>query len=120
MDGNLTSEAALSALKSACVKKKYKSFKELVLGEHVVKKFNIVETTHGKRVRIETDQFYMYLPERFVTVLTEPVIEELNKSPKIMVYGGKDETERDRLILDFRDYSNLSAAFEDLLNEFND
>lgn len=119
MENNVTSEAALGALKSACVKKKYMSFKELLLGEHVVKKFSIVETTHGKRVRVETAHYYLYLPERFATVLTDPVIEELNKSPKIMVYGGKDETDRDRLILDFRDYSNLSEAFEDLLNEFN-
>lgn len=97
---------ALNALKSA-----YQSFKDLETGEYIVKHFTIIQTSHGQRVRIELDDKYMYLPERFVNTIG-PHIEVLNKSPKVMVYSGKDSSDRDRLILDFRGSSYFADLFE--------
>lgn len=114
MSYNQNESSALNALKLACIKKNFVSFKEINSGEYIVEKFTVVDTSHGKRVRIDLRDSYMYLPERFVGALTEPVLAELNKSPKVMVYGGKDSSNRDRLILDFREYS----YFAELLTDF--
>lgn len=96
---------ALSLLKEACLKKSFKSFNHLQPGEYIVSLFEKYETDHGERVRITIDDFYMYLPERFNKSLSQEVIDDLNKSPKIMVYGGKDVGAQNRLILDFKDAS---------------
>lgn len=106
---------ALGALKSACVKKQNESFKDLQPGEYLVYKFTEVSTTHGNRIRIDLLDTYMILPERFAKILTEPIIDDLNKSTKVMIYGGKDSSNRDRLILDFRDES----YFADLLSHYS-
>lgn len=55
----------------------------------------------------------MYLPERFNTALTQQAVDELNKNPKIMVYGGKDANAQNRLILDFKDASYYADLFPD-------
>lgn len=102
---------ALNALKTACSKKKYQSFKDLEPGEYIVNHFTIVETMNGTRLRIELDDKYMYLPERFVRTIG-PHIDVLNKSPKVMVFSGKDSSDRDRLILDFRGSSYFADIFE--------
>lgn len=95
---------SLSALKNACThKKSYKSFKDIPHGEYVIHRFSLAKTVHGKKVRIDLDDTYMYLPERFADALSESVIQELNLKPKIMVYEGKDAAQKDRLILDFKD-----------------
>lgn len=60
---------------------------------------------------VDMGNAYMYLPERY-TDLSEDKINTLNKTPKIMVYDGKDPADRDRLILDFRD---TQTYFADLL-----
>lgn len=104
----LTTESALSALKTACIKKTYKSFKDLQPGEYVVTNFCAVETKHGNRIRIVMNNSYMYLPDRFSETLTDDVIADLNASPKIMIYGGKDATDRNRLILDFEDVAYVA------------
>lgn len=93
--------SALDKLRAACTTKlTYKSFSSLTPGEYTVYEFSKVETKHGHRVRIMLDDYSMYLPERFL--LTDDEIAELNASPKIMVYGGKDASKKNRLILDFR------------------
>lgn len=102
---------ALTALQSACSKKTYQSFKDLEHGDYIVNHFTIIETTHGKRVRIDLDDKYMFLPERFVKSIG-PHIDVLNKSPKVMVYSGKDSSDRDRLILNFRGSSYFTDIFE--------
>lgn len=103
---------ALNQLKTLCVKKTFKSFKDLVPGEYIVNSFALVTTAYGDRVRISIDneKTYLYLPERFK--LDEAAIIELNSSPKIMVYGGKeDNSVKGRLILDFRDVEYLADQY---------
>lgn len=102
---------ALSALREACQKKSFKSFNNLQPGEYIVTNFESSETNHGQRIRITIEDFYMYLPERFNKKLTEEVLEELNKSPKIMIFSGKDASLQNRLVLDFKDASYYSEMF---------
>lgn len=104
--------SALAQLKSVCSKKTFKSFKELSPGEYIVNEFSLVETQHGKRVCISLDNgtTFMYLPPRFN--FNEAVIEELNSSPKIMIYGGKEGSSvQSRLILDFQEVAYLTDDF---------
>lgn len=116
MSDNANVIAALAALNSACVKKTYQSFKNLERGEYIVDRFSIVDTVHGQRVRIDMVDTYMLLPERFIKQLGEETIAALNQTPKIMVYGGKDTTNRDRLILEFRS----GAYFAEMFTDYNE
>ena len=88
--------SAMQALKTACQPKTFQSFKTLQTGEHIIRRFSIVTTTHGPRIRLDFDETYMYLPERFIQMLSPEAIEKLNESPKIMIYSGKDHENRDR------------------------
>lgn len=92
---------AIAALKSAFTPMNFKSFKHLPLGEYTVKSFNVVTTTYGSRVRIEIDDFYMYLPERAALKLNDKLIALLNENTVIMSYMGKDPEVQNRLLLDF-------------------
>lgn len=109
----MSSIIALNTLKVACAPKQFASFKDLSPGDYIVNKFSIVTSAYGDRVRIDLHDSYMYLPERYLKTLTEKVIEELNKSPKIMTYGGKDANNRNRLILDFNEVAYIAG---DILN----
>lgn len=97
--------SALEKLKAACAKKSqpakpYKSFSALPPGEYAVYEFSKIETKHGQRIRITLRDSYMYLPER--CILDDADIKELNSvPPRMMVYGGKEASEKNRLILDF-------------------
>lgn len=102
---------ALSVLKEFCLKKTFKSFKDLPPGEYIVSLFEKSTSNHGERVKITINDFYMYLPERFN--FTEKQLEELNETPKIMVYGGKDSTAQNRLILDFKDASYFTEMLQE-------
>lgn len=111
MSDNENLKAAMDALNMACTKKTYQSFKNLQPGEYIVHQFSIVDTAHGKRVRIDLLESYMLLPERFIHQLGPEKISVLNKAQKIMVYGGKDSSDRDRLILGFRSDAYYAEMF---------
>lgn len=106
----------MEALKAACVKKSFKGFKELAPGEYIVRNFQLASSKYGPRVRIDLDDFYMYLPERFATALTPSRIEELNKAPKIMVFSGKDPLNKERLLLEFHDVEVFTKSVFSGLN----
>lgn len=113
---------AIEVLKTACVSKPFKSFKNLPKGDFVVHEFERVTTDHGERIRVELAEYIVYLPERFSKALTEEVIVELNKSTVIMSFSGKDPEAGNRLLLDFDiirtdDAGEISAA--SVLNEQN-
>lgn len=51
---------------SVCVNNKpYRSFKNLTIGEHIIKNFYRVNAKIGVRIRIETSQSSLFLPEQF-------------------------------------------------------
>lgn len=90
---------AIKSLKTACQAKNFHSFRNLAPGDYVVHRFTLVQTTHGQRIRVDFEETYMYLPERFAQILTPEKIETLNSSltPKLMmIFGGKDRDNRDR------------------------
>lgn len=91
--------SGIANLKSSCVNKPIQSFQNLTIGEHFVLNFQRVKTQFGKKIKIELTDSVMFLPERFQ--LSNEALENLNKSTVIMVYGGKDATNKNRLILDF-------------------
>lgn len=106
---------ALDQLRTLCTKKsssKKKSFNDLAPGEYIVRNFALVTTKYGNRVRISIDNggTFLYLPERFN--MNEAAIAELNVSPKIMIFGGKEGNSiQSRLILDFKDVDYLADQF---------
>lgn len=82
----------------------YISFDSLSIGEYKVHKFSFVESTYGRRIRIELDHGYMFLPRRYMDLVTTQVMHQLNKTaPKIMKYGGKDAELKDMLLISFED-----------------
>lgn len=100
--------SALDCLKAACEKKPFRSFDDLMPGEYIINEFSQVDTQYGNRLRIsmENGTVFMFLPERFN--MDEEGIKELNSSPKIMVYRGKDVKAKNRLLLDFQDLQDLA------------
>lgn len=96
-----TAESVLNDLKSAS--RTYLSFKNIPPGEYIVNSFSIVESGYGSRVRIDIADNFMFLPERYSKIITAEKIDALNLTQKVMVYGGKDSSHQNRLILDFRD-----------------
>lgn len=111
MSVNESAQSALITLNTACGKKAYQSFKDLAVGEYIVNHFSICNTTYGDRIQIELDDKYMILPERFAKKLDQDKIDALNRTPKIMVYSGKDSNYQNRLILEFRDSSYYAEMF---------
>lgn len=113
MANKSTSATSMAALQSACEQKNFQSFKNLKIGEYYVKKFIRVETQHGKRVQIElATGEYMFLPERYLSTLTDEICADLSKAPKIMTYSGKDPNNGNRLILDFKAVEYFADFFE--------
>lgn len=111
MTANESAQSALIALNTACGRKVYQSFKDLAIGEYIVNHFRIFDTKYGVRIQIELDDKYKILPERFAKNLDQEKIDVLNRSPKIMVYSGKDPNYQNRLILEFRDSSYYAEMF---------
>lgn len=92
----------MEALKSAS--RPYISFDNLEIGEYKVNKFSFVESTYGRRIRIELDTGYMFLPRRYMDLVSNQDLQLLNKSaPKIMQFDGKDEGQQNMLKIAFRD-----------------
>lgn len=88
--------SALETLRISCAKRAYKSFKDLDNGEYIIRSFCRTDSTHGPRIRIDLDDSYMLLPARISSKLDDNAIKELNETPKIMHYQGKDKTDKDR------------------------
>ena len=59
----------------------------------------------GRRLRAETKDFIITLPERFINNLTDEILADLNKERYVMTYKGKDETKHNMVLLDFEKIS---------------
>lgn len=93
--------SAINILKSACANKPIVSFKNLAIGNYVVMNFRRVNTKFGERIRIETIDSTIFLPDRFSSLLNAEHIAQLNTSLVIMSYKGVDSENNNRVILDF-------------------
>lgn len=114
-ENNVTSSAALNALKVACSRKNFVSFKDLSPGEYIVNNFSIVDTTYGERLRVEMSNAFMFLPQCVLKQLNRELIDDLNKSPKVMVYKGKDVDNHNAIMLDFNEVSYFDNEMFGLL-----
>lgn len=89
-------------LKSACVNKPFKSFKNLKTGSYYVQGFQRAHTSYGDRIRVELFDCFVYLPTRFSKILNNKDVSELNECiDVVMTYTGRDSDSQDRLLLDF-------------------
>lgn len=102
--------SAMEKLRAACQKKTFKSFKSMEVGQYFIDRFSLVETVYGKRVRVDMEESYMFLPERIFKLVTEADIDELNSAtPKIMIFSGRDGGDQSRILLDFVDIPSLDV-----------
>lgn len=92
---------AIKALKAASAPVNYKSFEELEIGDYIARRFTIVNSQFGPRVRVSIKDFYIFLPERFAEELNEKRIEILNNNLVMLKYMGKDIDNHNRLLIDF-------------------
>lgn len=81
----------MEALLESCAVRSYKSFADLKVGDYPVRKFGFADTKHGKRLRVDLTDFYVFLPERFQIENFPPSrIEELNSTDIILEFKGKE------------------------------
>lgn len=107
----------MEALKQACKVQTFKSFENIVPGEYRVQEFAFVETKFGRKIKVETETFYCFLPTRFLVFInTSEHIDELNSNPQVMIYKGKDVQRKNRLVLDFQPVADSQWEFNDFLN----
>lgn len=79
------------------------SFKDLQIGDYLVTEFKLVETKNfGLRLTVILEGRQVFLPKRFAKDITPEIVADLNKTPKIMSYIGRDEKRMNMVILDFK------------------
>lgn len=81
---------------------RYANFNDLKLGDYAVRKFSVAPTKQGDRIRVDLDEYFVFLPKRYLDKIGEKKCAELNKFNFIMTFGGKEYTNKDRLILSFK------------------
>lgn len=82
-------------------------FDNILKGSYQVKQFKLVKTKYGLRIIVVTEDFEVFLPPRFSAELnTEDQIIDMNEKlkvePLMMIYGGKLETEHNRIDIVFK------------------
>lgn len=87
---------AFSMLKSVCCTKQFVSFENLPVGDYFVEEFALVNTKFGTRIRVDIGDKVVFLPERFSKNMTSEKVNELNNSPKLMCYKGKDASKHNK------------------------
>lgn len=107
---------AFNLLKSASINKPYCSFSELPVGEYIIAEFALVDTKFGERLRVDLGEKYVYLPMRYAVKMTNDLVAELNETPMVMIYMGKNPKKHNKIILDFKPL-DLSSLATDALNE---
>lgn len=81
---------------------RYSNFSDLKIGDYAVRKFSIEATKQGDRILVDLDEYFVFLPKRYLDKIGEEKCVELNKFNFIMTFGGKEYTNKDRLILSFK------------------
>lgn len=84
--------SAVTLLQESCSTKQFVSFKTLPVGAYKITKFTSSQTTYGRKIRAEFGSQYVFLPKNTADYLDDQKVEELNKTPLVMVYNGKSST----------------------------
>lgn len=86
-------------------------FKDLPIGNYIVSDFKIVETkNYGSRLLVNLGDKQLFLPARFAKDITDEIVADLNKTPKLMVYSGRDEARNNMVLLDFKNIESRELA----------
>lgn len=81
----------MEELLHACEFRPYKSFKDMERGEYPIKKFSVIATKFGDRIRVDLEDCHVYLPTRFQTKeFPQDRLDELNKKDVVLVFNGKE------------------------------
>lgn len=90
------------ALLSLSPSLKYVDFDDIAIGNYAILEFSLVETECGKKIKVQTAEFYSYLPEDDSTISRDKAeIELVNRIPCYMAVEGKDHQGRNRVDLYF-------------------
>lgn len=89
-------------------------------GRYPIQKFSIRDSKYGKRLVIEVDEGYIYLPEKMIKKFkTEAAVNKLNKERYDLVFNGKDE-HANRLDFTFEKHDSDEEDVEESDNESDD
>lgn len=92
---------AIKALNKGSEPVNFKSFKNLEPGDYIARKFMIVKSRYGKRLKVYIDDYFIYLPERHAIELNDELLDVLNNNLVMLKYSGKDPKNGNRLLIDF-------------------
>lgn len=98
------SSLGLDLLKKACNAISYLKFDDLEIGrQYSIERFELFsETKYGACIVVYINGDMLYLPKRFNKIFkTAEQIENLNKFKHVLIYNGKDETQGNRVLVDF-------------------
>lgn len=84
---------AFNLLKKACVHKMNIKLKDLPEGEYLIKKFYLLQTRYGPKLKLELEDNFVFLPSSTAVGMTDDTIDELNTIPQIFVWGGYGENQ---------------------------
>lgn len=95
--------SAFNALKSAVkASSAYRNFDNIDVGVYKVLGFKFMNTRYGQKIVVTTAEFKCFLPDRFSkSIQTDEAIAELNGTPCVMRFSGKDATRKNRVMVDF-------------------
>lgn len=81
---------------------------DLTPGRYEIRKFSLRDSMYGRRLVIDINKGYIYLPEKMLEQFnTEKKVDKLNKDRYDLVYSGKDENAPQRLKFTFEMHSAL-------------
>lgn len=99
-----STNTSISASTSTSTSKPYVKFDDLPVGDYFIQSFSYVQTKYGKTIRLDIGLNVVFLPQRFITRIGEKniqkTLDEMNKGQYWLLYGGKDLSEFNRLLLD--------------------
>lgn len=92
---------AIEKLKKACAFKPFISLTNLPAGNYTIQQFQRLDTFNGPRVRAVLEEYIVYLPDRFVELITHETVKELGEQTVILKNFGPDPEDGNRLKIDF-------------------
>ena len=88
-----------------CKYKEYKSLKDLELNKKFkIEKFERIKDKYGWTIIVELEKFKSHLPNRFVTVMDDKIIKEMNrKNLSLIITEIKTFKDKETVLIDFEE-----------------
>lgn len=111
---NMLSALKASAASCSSPASSYVRMSDLAPGRYPIRKFSLRDSQYGKRLVIEIEQGFMYLPEKMYKKFnTEKAINKLNKEQYDLVYEGKSDRAPNRLMFTFETHNMADEEYID-------